>query len=412
MLTTKQIEAAKPRDKEYRLFDGAGTGLHLLVTPAGGRLWRAKYRRPDGRPAQAALGRFPHMTLADARLAVADLRRKLRDGIDPASRPASVATAAEAERFESVARAWHTQNVPAWTPVHSSDVIRSLERMVFPVIGQLHVNQITVPAALALLREVERENGGETARRVRQRCSAVSMHAIASGFGTGDPFAIIKTALAPITRDRQPAATTLAEARAVLAAVEGLPAHPATLAGFRLLALTAVRPDNVNGARWEEFDLTGDNPTWTIPATRMKCKAAAKKIGEPHIVPLSKQAVELLESIKPLTGRSPFVFPNSRHAHEPMSENALSFACKRAGLRGRHVPHGWRATFSSVMNELRPDAGDAIERVLAHAPRDRVRAAYNRAAYLDQRRALLQEWADLLLADAADPVVLMSGPRR
>jgi integrase len=182
-------------------------------------------------------------------------------------------------------------------------------------------------------------------------------------------------------------------------------AHPATKAAHRVLALTLVRPGEVNGARWDELDLGSDPPVWSIPAERMKMKEA-------HTVPLSAQAIGVLEAMRPITGRAPFVFPNARSAHKPMSENAMNYLLPRAGFAGVHVPHGWRATFSTIMNERFPADADVIERILAHAPKDRVRAAYNRAAYLARRHELLQVWADLLLDGAIDATGLVSGPRR
>jgi integrase len=210
--------------------------------------------------------------------------------------------------------------------------------------------------------------------------------------------------MAPVVKGRMPAVTTLDAARCVLARAEAMAAHPATRAAHRFLALTLVRPDNVNGARWEEFDLSAEAPVWAIAAERMKMREA-------HAVPLSRQAIEILDAMRPLTGRCPFVFPNARFAHRPMSENAMSYLLQRAGLGGVHVPHGWRATFSSVMNELHPADADAIERVLAHTPRDKVRAAYNRAGYFERRRELLQEWADLLLGGMPAAEELIRGPR-
>jgi integrase len=399
-LTDREVKAAKPREKAFKLADSGG--LHLLVTPAGGRLWRLKYRF-GGKEKQLALGVYPDVSLADAREGREKAKASLRKGQDPSF--AKKFGPVPSENFEAVAREWHTRSRPAWTERHATDVLTSLERLVFPALGNHRVSDITPPMALAVLRNVEQNHGGETARRVRQRMSAVFVSAIAHGIAEADPAAIIRGALAPLVKGRMPAVITLDAARDVLARVEAIPAHPATKAAHRFLALTLVRPDNVNGARWDEMDLAAEVPVWTLSAARMKTK-------EPHTVPLSAEAVEVLKAIHPLTGRAPFIFPNARFAHRPMSENAMGYALQRSGLGGVHVPHGWRATFSSIMNERHPADADVIERILAHAPKDKVRAAYNRATYMDRRRELLEEWAGLLLEEAQSADELMRGPRR
>jgi integrase len=400
-LTDKEVKAAKPAQKPYKLADGGG--LHLLVTPAGGRLWRLKYR-VAGREKQLAFGAYPDVSLADAREARDKAKAALRRGTDPGLMK-RLGPAPE-ETFEAVARAWHERTKSTWTARHAEDVLTSLERLVFPKIGPIRVSDLGAPEVLAVLRAIEQNNGGETANRIRQRMSAVFVSAIAHGIAQTDPAAIVKGAMAPVIRGRMPAVTSLNDARDVLAKVEALPAHPVTKWAHRFLALTLVRPDNVNGARWDEINMTDPHQlVWEIPAARMKMKTS-------HVVPLTPAAKAVLEAVRPLTGKSPFVFPNSRFAHRPMSENALNYACQRAGLGGVHVPHGWRATFSSIMNELRPTDADAIERILAHASKDAVRAAYNRAEYMQRRAELLQEWANLLLAEAPAAVALLEGPRR
>jgi integrase len=404
-LTDKAIRATKAGAKPLKLFDGGG--LHLLVTPAGGKLWRLKYRI-GGRENQLAIGRYPAVSLADARIAREEARAALRSGQDPgaAKRLKAQLGAAKgaAETFEALARDWHARNRPKWAQRHGVDVLGSLERLVFPAIGGLHVNAVTPPLALAVIRQVEQNQGGETARKMRQRMSAVFVYAIAHGIGQTDPAAIVRGAMAPAVKGRMPAVTTLDAARGVLAQAEAIPAHPVTRAAHRFLALTLVRPDNVNGARWDEFEPSAETPRWAISAERMKMR-------EPHVVPLSRQAIEILEAVRPLTGRCPFVFPNARFSHRPMSENAMSYLLARAGLAGVQVPHGWRATFSTIMNELHPADADAIERVLAHVTKG-VRGIYARGAYLERRRELLQEWADLLLTSAASAEELIRGPRR
>ena len=212
--------------------------------------------------------------------------------------------------------------------------------------------------------------------------------------------------MAPVKKGRQPAITDLAELRALLAAAEAIPAHPATKLALRLLALTAVRPGSVAGAVWHEFEgLDGPEPVWRIPAERMKMKRE-------HVVPLAPQAVAVIEAMGLLTGRFPFVFPNTRHAHKPMSENAMGYLLNRAGFHGRHVPHGWRSSFSTIMNERNRMDRQVIDLMLAHSPADATEAAYNRAAHMGRRRELAEEWAGLLLEGARDPAELLRGPRK
>jgi integrase len=198
----------------------------------------------------------------------------------------------------------------------------------------------------------------------------------------------------------------LDEARAVLAAVENEVAFPVTKLALRLLALVAVRPGELRGARWEEFsDLDGAAPAWTVPGPRMKMK-------KPHTVPLARQAAEVIAAVRTLTGRGPLLFPNLRNAHQPMSENAMGYLLNRAGYHGQHVPHGWRAAFSTIMNERHRVDRDVIDLMLAHAPKDKTEAAYNRAAHMERRRELAQEWADLLLEGRPPAAELLEGPRR
>ena len=190
----------------------------------------------------------------------------------------------------------------------------------------------------------------------------------------------------------------------MLAKAEAEKAHPVTKLALRLLALTAVRPGELRGAKWEEF-VFGDDPVWLIPPERMKMK-------RPHAVPLSRQAVETLEAVKVLTGRSPLVFPCTRHAHRPISENSIGYLLNRAGYHQRHVPHGWRATFSTIMNERYRQDRHIVDLMLAHVPKDRTESAYNRALHLDRRRELAQAWADILLDNARPAADLLHGPRR
>ena len=414
MLTDAQCRTAKPREAAYRLTDGGG--LHLFVTPAGGKHWRLRYEL-SGKEKLLTLGPYPDVGLAAARDERQAAKALLRKGLDPAAewkRQKVAGAAADATTFEKVAREWHSVNVKTWTPTHSYDVLHSLERDIFPEFGRQPITAIKPPDVLAALRKIESRPAIETAHRVRQRVSAVFVYAIASGRAEMDPAAIVQGALAPIIKRRQPAVTSLELARKVLHDAESAPAHPVTKLACRFLALTAVRPGELRGAAWTELSgRDGDAPLWTIPAARMKLRQHLKEHDErEHWVPLARQSVELLAELHKLTGRGPLLFPSVRNAHTPMSENAIGYMLNRAGYHQRHVPHGWRATFSTVMNERYPADRAVIELMLAHVPKEKVEAAYNRAAYLERRRQLAQEWADLLLESALPLSQVVAGARR
>jgi len=405
MLTDAAIRTAKRADKPYKLTDQAG--LYLRVTPAGSKLWRMRYEY--GRKEKLlSFGPYPEVSLAEARDRRDAAKRLLREGRDPSLERKLEQTRtreALANSFEAVARDWHARMASSWTERHASDVWESLKQGVFPTLGSLPIREITPPMVLGVLRPIEARPAVETARRVRQRMSAVFVYAIALGIGETDPAAIVKGAMAPLVKGRQPAITELAEAREVLAKVEAIPAHPVTKLASRFLALTVVRPGEIRGAAWVEFEgLSGPDPIWCIPTARMKAKRE-------HVVPLSRQAVDLLSALRVLTGRGPLVFPNARHAHRPMSENAIGYLLNRAGYHHRHVPHGWRATFSTVMNEAHPADRHVIDLMLAHAPQDKTEAAYNRALHLPRRRELAQVWANMLLEGAVDLETVVVGRR-
>ena len=394
MLSDTQIRAAKPAEKAYRLVDGQG--LFLAVTPSGGKLWRMRYEI-RGTEKLLSFGPYPKITLVGARAERENAKQLLRQGRDPGVerklRRLSGATGAS-NTFEATAREWHRQQLH-WSAKHRADVIESLERDVFPLVGAIPVGELDAPAILGVLRAIEKRGAIETAHRVRQRMSCVFVHAIGSGLASSDPAAVVANALSKIIPGRQPAMVELEQVRQVLADVEKTPSHPVTRLAMRFLALTSVRPGELRGARWEEFEgLDGPAPIWRIPAVRMKGTLARKA---EHLVPLSRQAVAVLEEVRPFSGRFGLVFPSIRSARRPLSENALGYLLNRAGYHGRHVPHGWRAAFSSVMNERHRADRHVIDLMLAHTPKDKVEKAYNRAEHMERRREIAQEWGDLLL---------------
>jgi integrase len=419
-LTDIQAKAAKPAEKPYKLADAHG--LYLYVATSGLRSWRMKYRF-SGKEKLLTFGPYPEVKLGEAREKRDAARALLRDGRDPgmAKKLAQAARSLDAENtFKTVAIAWHDMNKAKWTPSHSDDVIDSLERDIFPSLGSVPINQITPAMVLEALRAVERRPAIETARRLRQRMSGVFVYAIASGFGNADPAAIVRSALKPLpAKGGQPALTELTDARGLIADAEAATASPVTKIASRLLALTAVRPGVVRFAEWTEFEnLDGAEPIWRVPAAKMKLAAARKAdIREEFVIPLAPESVEAIAAIRKLTGRSRFLFPSNRSFHVAMSENAIGYLYNRIGYTDRHVPHGWRATFSTVMNELAEREGRGSDRavidlMLAHVPKDKVEGAYNRAAFMPRRREIAVLWAQQLLNGLAPAEQLLVGRRR
>lgn len=410
MLTEAQIKKAKPNDKSYKLSDSKG--LFLLVANSGSKLWRFRYQR-DGKEHLLSLGSYPELSLSDARDLRDEKRKIVKSGGDPKVSPIRLPSSVTGLTFETLAREWFELQRPMWVKRHADDVIDSLEARVFPHIGSKHPDDISAPDVLKLLREIEK-TAIETAKRVRQRISSVFVYGISSGQASDDPAHIVKGALAPLRKSKQPAVITLNEAREVLTKAEAETAHPVTKLAIRLLALTAVRPGTLITTPWTEFAyLDKENPVWHIPASRMKLKLEHKDDARrDHLVPLSKQAIEVIEAAKKESWGATYVFPNVRHRFKPMSENALSYLLKRAHLSGVHVPHGWRSTFSTIMNEHYPNDRAVIDLMLAHVPKDKVEAAYNRAMHLGRRRELAQLWADLLMNKMAPAGDLLLGPKR
>ncbi|AXK40694.1 tyrosine-type recombinase/integrase [Crenobacter cavernae] len=382
-LTDLAIRQAKPQDKPYHLADGGS--LFLEVTPAGGKLWLFRYRFA-GKPGKLSFGKYPAVTLAEARDKAAQARRQLEEGANPghAKKVAKVAAkVAAANAFEAIAREWHANELPRWTEGHAVRVLESLEADAFPALGKIPVTDLTAPLILDALRKIEKRGAVETAGRVLQRVNAIIRYAIQTGRAEYNPAADLAGALSATKVEHRPAMprSELPEFYRRLAAE---PLHQPTRIAMHLLILTFVRPGELRAARWDEFDI--ERAEWRIPAERMKMRA-------PHLVPLSRQALALLQELRPLTGRGALLFPAMTDHDKPMSENTLSYALGRMGYKGTATPHGFRALASTVLNEEGFDP-DVIERQLAHAERNKVRAAYHRAEYLEERRRMLQWWAD------------------
>ncbi|WP_338147703.1 tyrosine-type recombinase/integrase [Neoroseomonas terrae] len=402
-----KVRQAKPRESGYRIPDAGG--LHLFVTPSGSKLWRVRYKI-DGKEKLLSLGSYPEISLAAAREARDQAKAAKRRGVDPSALKRAGALQpgqAPPATFEVVAREWHAVKAPSWKPHHAADVLASLEREIFPTIGALPLPEITTPMVLEALRRVEKRGAVDLAHRLRQRISHAFQFHIASTGNGRDPAAHLSRAMTPIDKSgRRPAVTTIARAREVLQACEQLPAFPVTRLALRLLALTLVRPGEVRGAVLDEFeDLDGQEPTWRIPPERMKSQFE-------HVVPLSTHAVDVVKEATRLAGRGPLLFPSTRQARRPLSENAIGYLMNRAGFRGEHVAHGWRATGSTVLNERYPADRQAIDLMLAHGPKDPVEGAYNRALHRTRRRELAQIWADMLLEGMPNAEQIATAARR
>lgn len=393
MLSAVAVTAARAQEKAYKLRDTGA--LYLLVHPNGGRYWRLDYRYA-GQRRTLALGTYPDVSLAMAREKRDATRRLLAKDLDPgAQRKAE--KQAKAGTFEAVAREWHGMKAPKWSETTRQQILSRLTQNVFPWIGSRPVGEIEAPELLAVLRRVEARGAAETAHRVAQVCGQVFRFAVASGRAARNPAVDLKGALGAVVPGHYPAILDPKEAGGLLRAIDGYAGDPVTRAALKLAPLVLLRPGELRRGEWCEID--GD--LWRLPAERMKSRRE-------HRVPLSQQAQAILEELRPLTGRGRLIFPGQRNADRPMSENTINAALRRMGYaKDVMTGHGFRSMASTMLNEQGWNP-DAIERQLAHAPRDRVRGIYNRSTLLDERRRMLQAWADYLdgLRDGAEVVPL------
>lgn len=385
-LTDKALKQAKPREKAYKLADGKG--LYLLINPNGSKYWRLKYRF-GGKEKVLALGVYPDITLAKARTLTNDAKSLLRNGNDPGlvrKQQKRVDKLNAENTFEAVARDWLNQQKGKWTKGHADRVTTSLEQEVFPYIGQMAIADIVTPDVLEVVRKVEGRGALDVASRVLQRVSSVFRYAVQTGRAQVNPATELKGVL-KTRKVQHRAAITRAELPELLQKARNYDGYLITRLALRLLMLTFVRPGELRFAQWKEFDL--DAKVWRIPAERMKMKSE-------HLVPLSRQAIELLEELRPVTGHYDFLFPGERTRSKPISENTMTYALYRMGYKSRATAHGFRTTASSILNEegFNPDA---IERQLSHLERNQVRGAYTQhAEYLKDRAKMMQWWADYL----------------
>lgn len=385
-LTDSAIRNVKPKEKPFKLSDERG--LYLLVNKAG-KYFRFDYRFA-GKRKTLALGVYPDISLKEARGRREEARKMLANDIDPGQqRRISKENRMEAAEnsFQTLALEWFSKNKPTWTKGHAETVISRLESNVFPWLGKRPIAEITSPELLSILRRIESRGAIETARRIKQICGQIFRYAIATGRAERDPSADLRGALAPVKAKRMATIIDPVKIGGLLRAINGYQGTFVSKCALRLTPFVFVRPGELRKAEWAEIDLA--KAEWRIPAEKMKMR-------DPHIVPLSRQAIEILKEIEPVTGQGKYVFPCVRSLARPMSENTILAALRRLGYSKEEMTaHGFRSMASTLLHELGWPS-DVIERQLAHAERNKIKASYNHAQHLGQRREMMQAWADYL----------------
>lgn len=381
------IKSAKPREKAYKLSDEKG--LYLFIKPNGSKAWRLKYRFL-GKEKSLSFGLYPDVTLADAREARDNARKLLAKDIDPGiAKQVSKRSARDAAEnsFEMIAREWFTKFSTKWSSNHGERLLRRLEKDIFPWIGSRPISEITAPELLTVLRRMENRGAIETAHRAHQNCGQIFRYAIATGRAERDPSADLKGAIPPAKKKHHASIIKPSAIGELLRAIDGYQGHFVTKCALRLAPLVFVRPGELRHAEWKEIDFA--NAEWRIPAEKMKMRVE-------HIVPLSTQAIAILRELQALTGNGKYILPSIRSSKRAMSENTVLGALRRLGYTSDEMTgHGFRSMASTLLNEQGWNS-DAIERQLAHGERNTVRAAYNYAEYLPERKKMMQKWADYL----------------
>ena len=391
-LNDRQIKNAKPTGtgKKAKLFDGGG--LYLEVTPAGGKIFRLKYRI-GGKEKTLTIGKYPTVSLSEARQAAENARRLLVSGQDPSEakqQEKRERQAAALNTFESIARRWHTDNLHRWKENHAARIISDFEKDVFPAIGEIQITEISVSDVKAVISAIIARGATVTAEKVRQWIGAVYQYAAMLEITDRNPAAVLRGHFEQAKTDHRPALPreelTEFYRRLILAEIE-----PQNRIALILNMLTFLRSTELRGGQWNEIDF--DAAMWTVLAQRMKHEKTVPK--PPHAVPLADWTLELLAELKEITGNTPFLFPSRTKTDGFISDATISRIIERMGYKGRVTPHGFRALASSILNEQGYNP-DAIERQLAHVEEDRIRAAYNRADYMDERREMMQWYSDYL----------------
>lgn len=406
-LTDVAIRNAKPRSKPYKISDAAG--MYLEVSPAGGKVFRLKYRI-GGKEKRLTLGAYPTCGLSDARMMVADAKRKLQNGIDPGE----VKKAEKADRverasnsFAAVAREWHTKQVPGWSEKHAERVWARLENNFIPWLGDKPVAAVTNDDVRQCLRRVEDRGSHFMVKTCFQTISQVLGYAVANDLSVYvPPKALLKTFTAHV-ETHMAALTTPKQFAGLLRLMDGFTGSFTVQSALRLLPLVFVRTQELRMMKWEDLKLDGRDPTWTIPAAVMKMR-------QDHIVPLSKQAAAILKDLHPLNGHLEYVFPGGRDPKRPMSDAAINAALRRLGVdtKTEHTGHGFRASARTLLHEELGFPADWIEAQLAHQPSGSLGDTYARVQFLPQRRKMMQGWADYLGNLKAGGNVIAIGAKR
>lgn len=381
-LTAIEVKQAKPKEKPYKMYDG--NGLYLLVKP-GGKYWRLKYRL-HGKEKILAFGVYPMVSLADAREKAYQAKKQLTNNIDPSQEKKLAKLKSQLNSinsFEAIAKEWFENKKAGWSKRYADYLWRRLENDAFPKLGSRPITEIIAPELLLVIRDIEKRGALDIAGRIYQACGQVFRYAIATGRAERDISADLKGSLKTRkkTHYRSLPESELPEFLQKLEAYDG---ELQTKLGLKLILLTFVRTKELRGAKWTEIDLK--EGVWKIPAERMKMK-------QTHIVPLSTQVVKLFEELKKINGHYEYCFPNRNNAKTFISENTLLYAIYRMGYHSHTTIHGFRSTASTILNENNFRA-DAIERQLAHGDKNQVRASYNHAQYLPERKEMMQWWAN------------------
>lgn len=385
-LTDTAIRNAKPGKKPIKLFDERG--LFLLVTPTGGKWWRFRFMF-DGKEKLLSLGVYPDVSLKDARERRDKARKLVANGVNPSeNRKIQKSARADliANSFEVVAREWFAKYSATWAKNHGDRIIRRFERDIFPWIGARPIAEINAPELLAVVRRIENRGALETAHRALGNCGQVFRYAVATGRAERDPSGDLRGALPPVKGTHFAATTEPKRVAEILRALDGYEGTLTVRCTLRLAPLVFVRPGELRTAQWADIDF--EAAEWRYLVT---------KTNTPHIVPLARQAIEILRELQPLTGNSRFVFPSARSFIRPMSDNAILAAMRRLGIdKDEMSGHGFRAVARTILDEILGIRPDFIEHQLAHAVRDPNGRAYNRTAHLSERRKMMQQWADYL----------------
>ncbi|SFI40979.1 Integrase [Pseudomonas guineae] len=403
-LTDPKCEAARPREKDYKLFDGQG--LYLLVKPTGVKSWRFKYTKPDGRGGLTAFGNYPALTLKGARARRADALELLANGLDPVEQARQVKideAAAGTNTFEAVARDWHAR-MGKWSKDHAARVLKEIEADLFPVLGKRLVSELKTRDLLAALKIVEKRGALDLVGRLRQRIVGIMRVAVQQNLIEFNPaLDLIGGTVSPKTKHRP--ALPLDRLPELIGRIEADGGRPLTRLATMLTLLVFVRSSELRFARWPEFDL--NRAIWTMPGERTEIEGVKRshrgaKMGTPHLVPLSRQALAVIEQVQHLTGRFDLVFAGDHYHHKPMSENTVNKALRRMGYdtKTEICGHGFRSMACSALVESSLWTRDAVERQMSHQERNGVRAAYiHKAEHIEERRLMMQWWADYLDAN-------------